>query len=238
MKRLTIGFVLALMMASVAVAGQIQVGYSGSSYGIYQYDKGGEFTYNPLTGWLNLSGYDASKTANIGVSGTFQTFCIEGAEYLYGYDNIYDAQISTKAMNGGVTPAGVGDPISVGTGWLYSQFARGVLAGYNYSGTEAQREYSADLLQKAIWWLEGEKGIAYNAGNTFMFEVYKNFSYDEAAAKADGGEQYGVYAINMSQNGEVRQDALYYVPDGGSTAILLGLAFAGMQFIIRRRRIQ
>jgi hypothetical protein len=241
----------------IGSSGKIQVGYSGSSYGPYQTNQGGEFTYNPYTGWLDLSGYNsnaATKTKNIGVGGTFQTFCIEGGEYLYGFDNKYDAVISTKAMDGGVTPAGQGDPISVGTGWLYSQFAQGTLANFHYqTGRAGSTGSSADLLQKAIWWLEGEESISYNSGNIFMSSVVNYFgalhnlgvlntldklAQAQAFAKADGGSTYGVYAINMYQSGNLRQDGLYYhpVPDGGATIMLLGLALGGISLISSRLR--
>ena len=124
--------------------------------------------------------------------GSFQTFCIEETEFISGYAAIYNAQLNTNAMYGSVGPGG--DAVSKGTGWLYSQFASGVLASYDYSG--ATRTTSAGLLQNAIWWLEGEGGISYNAGNIYMAAAVAHFG-SQLAAQADGGATYGVYALNL-----------------------------------------
>jgi hypothetical protein len=245
MRKSIVILAVALMAVSVAFADQIQVGYPGSSFGPYRGGAGGEFTFLPVnpSGWLNLSNYDAGVTSDIGVSGTFQTFCIEGNEGLYGYDEAnasnrgpYDAVVNQNAIQGSMGAAG--DPISVGTGWLYSQFARGVLSGYSYG---SGRTTSAGLLQNAIWWLEGEKNVVYNASNPFMLAAVNHFG-SEALAQADGGWNYGVYALNLTKpvaGAPPRrfQDALVYVPDGGMTLILLGIAFAATAFAYSRIRV-
>lgn len=215
--------------------------YPGSSYGPYQAGIGGEFTYLPIDGWLDLSGY-SSSASGIGVEGTFQSFCIEYNEHIYPYPNLYEATISKNAYMGGGGSGEDGDPVSVGTGWLYSQFAEGTLEGYVYADDPAtavnERKISADFLQKAIWWLEDEYG-SFDSSNPFMAAVVSFFG-DSDAAKTDGGWNYGVYALNFETlSGDLRQDTLYYraVPDGGATVILLGLAFAGLAFVSRRFRI-
>lgn len=228
-----------------AIANQVQVGYSGAGYGPYQTGLGGEFTLNDLNpeGWLDLSGY-ASVTKNFGPTGitSFQTFCLEGGEYLYPYSTTYDAVVNTKALYGGVGPSG--DALSAGTGWLYQQFATGVWEGslsYSYAGgnaTEiAARKDSAGKFQDTIWWLEGEEGKTYDASNPYMKAVVDKFG-SEANAKADGGSTYGVYALNLTVpgTGGRAQDQLYYkVPDGGMTVALLGMGLAGVGFFARRR---
>lgn len=228
-----------------ALANQVQVGYAGAGYGPYQTGLGGEFTLNDVNpeGWLDLSGY-ASVSKNFGPAGitSFQTFCLEGGEYLYPYSTTYDAVINTKALYGGVGPSG--DALSAGTGWLYQQFATGVWEGslsYSYAGgtaTEiAARKASADAFQKAIWWLEGEESIAYDSNNPYMKAVVDKFG-SEANAKADGGSTYGVYALNLTVpgTGGRAQDQLYYkVPDGGMTVALLGMGLAGVGYFARRR---
>jgi hypothetical protein len=241
-KKLTIAFLLgaSFALASPAIADQVQVGYPGAPFGPYQSGVGGEFTLNDINteGWLDLSGYVAGKTSNFGGITSFQTFCIEKTEFIY--NTIYDAKLNTRALYGSEGPAG--DPISAGTGWLYSQFAQGVLSGYAYSGTEAARETSADLLQKALWWLEGED--VFNAGNIYMAAVVANFG-SQANAQADGGAIYGVSALNLWLPGtntavatNRAQDQLFYkrVPDGGQTLALLGMALCGMTIASRRFR--
>jgi len=229
-----------LVVASPALANEIQVGYSGSAYGPYQADSGGEFTLNDINpeGWLNLSGYVAGKTSNFGGITSFQTFCIEGTEFLNPYAQVYNAKLSDTAMYGS-QPA-PGDPLSVGTGWLYSQFAQGILAGYNYSGTVAERKASAALLQNAIWWLEGEEGITYTASNLFMLAVVTQFG-SQSGAQANGASMFGVYALNLWTGDDPTQnraqDQLFYsTPDGYATLSLLGLGLCGLMVASRKMR--
>jgi len=241
MKRALIVVGLVLLLASAALADQVQVGYPGSFYGPYQTGVGGEFTLTPLnpTGWLDLSNY--ASAARVG--GGFQTFCLEGSEFIGGYSSTYNASMNRNAVWGGIGPSG--DPLSVGTGWLYSQFATsdwesGYGLSYNYTSVSGRRA-DADLFQKAIWWLEGEESVSYNASNKFMAAVVARFG-SRTAAKADGGWLYGVYALNLTTaNGGRVQDQLYFsgipVPDGGATIALLGLAIAGLGIMSRRFRI-
>jgi hypothetical protein len=232
------------VFASEIPVGPIHVGYSHSDFGPYQSGQGGEFTLQDVGGWLDLVGYKAGVTSGIGPDDilSFQSFCIEKSEVIDG-GTTYNAALSQNAMNGGVSHGG--DPVSVGTGWLYSQFAQGALGDYAYSGSTWARRASAAELQNAIWWLEGDG--AYDRHNDFMVAVVAEFG-SKSAAKADGGAQYGVYALNLwSGNDPTRhraQDQLYFqglptasqeaVPDGGETAVMLGGALAGLALIARR----
>jgi len=252
MKKLLVITAAGVMAASTLLAkempGQIQVGYEGTQYGIYQSGRGGEFTLLPMNpeGWLDLSGYVTGTTSDIGLEGTFQTFCLEGKEIIYPYGDtsngyIYDAAINANAVQGGVGENG--DPLSIGTSWLYSQFAKGELDGYNYG---AGRANSAVALQNAIWWLEGEgpdgNAVAYDVNNTFMKAVADEYGEDGAKEDADPNE-WGVWALNLTFNGQLRQDVLYYcppsgdtpgVPDGGLTIFLLGLGLSSMAGLSRK----
>jgi hypothetical protein len=242
---LALGVCLALAMASPAWATQIrvEVGGPGSAFGPYQSGQGGEFTLSVVSGVLDVSGY-SDMTSGFGLSdiSSFQTFCIEKSEDIDG-GATYNAALNENAMNGGVGPGG--DPVSAGTGWLYSQFAQGALGDYAYSGSTWARRASAAELQEAIWWLEGDG--AYDRHNDFMVAVVAEFG-SKSAAKADGGAQYGVYALNLwSGNDQTRhraQDQLYFqglptvsqetVPDGGETAVMLGGALVGLVWWARR----
>jgi hypothetical protein len=238
-----LGLLVAVLstLAAPAMAGQIQVGYSGSKYGPYQSGQGGEFTLNDVNpdGWLNLSGYD-SRVRDFGLAGTssFQSFCIEKNEYLYPYDATYDATISQTAVKGGSGGAsGDADPLSKGTGWLYQRFATGSLAGYNYvDSTATPRKASAADLQNVIWYLENELGDP-APDNAFATLVLGEFGTWENA-RADGGWNYGVYALNLTEtvNGNTvyRQSQLIYVPDGGATLALLGCALVGLGALRRK----
>jgi hypothetical protein len=232
MKKL--GFVLLLVaaLALPAMAGQVSI---GPGYGPYQTGSGGEFTFTPLLNSLDLSGYGGGATNVVGAPGSFETFCIEGGEYIYP-DSTYDFALSNGSIYTGV-------PVSQGAGWLYSQFATGNWQNgltYNYG---ANRTTSAALLQNAIWWLEGQENIAYDGTNPFMAAVVAQFG-SQAGALAAGGGSYGVYALNLWVPGEddtlagARQDMLFYaVPDGGMTLMLLGGALVGIGALRRKFRL-
>jgi len=245
MKRIALVLLLVAALATSAQAGpvgQVQVGYVGSPYGPYQTGQGGEFTLNALSpSGLDTSGYAAGVTGGIGgLAGTFQTFCIEGNEYIAGYDTTYNASVDTYAEAGGQTGATAGkDPVSVGTGWLYSQFAQGTLdtLGYSYAGGTpeqiAARRVSAGLLQDALWWLEGEMNLSYDPSNIYMAAVVALFGVD--GAKADGAATYGVYALNIwTADGRGQTQLFYSVPDGGTTLMLLGGALVGLGALRRK----
>ena len=78
-------------------------------------------------------------------NGSIQSFCIESSEYIN--PTSYWVNLSSAANEGGV-PGGV-DPLSVGAAYLYSQFAEGTLAGYDYTNTGVGRKTSAGQLQQA-----------------------------------------------------------------------------------------
>jgi len=222
---------------------QLKSGNSSTGYGPYQTGQGGEFTLTVVQGTLGLSGYSTdviNKTRGFGYNeNSFQTFCIEDgspAEYIWPNDTM-DAIQSTSASWGSNYPDG--DPVSQGTGWLYSQFAKGILADYDYSGSG--RHDSAGKLQQAIWLLEGEDGGAANIFTEAVSDAFKgngNRTYGLAQAKEDGGWKYGVFALNLTVNDVHRQDQLYYdghrVPDGGITLALLGFAMVGLAGLRRR----
>jgi hypothetical protein len=231
-------------LALSASALQVQMGYPGSSYGMYQTGNGGEFTISPYgTESLNTSYYFASAK-DIGVKGSVQTFCLEANEHVYGYPSAYEAVLNSSANHGGVD--GGTDPLSQGTGWLVQQFATGVwdtsyALTYHY-GTG--RTTSASLLQKAIWMLEEESGYSYSSANMYAKAAFDKFGSWEAA-KGGSASDYYVKALNLTKLGstgrndiDFRQDQVFYegksVPDGGMTVALLGIAMAGLA-VLRRR---
>jgi hypothetical protein len=243
-----VGVLLAL--STPAAAEQIQIGYSTTApgpYGPWQTGIGGEFTINDIGGspadsWLDLSDYSPlTKNQGLTTITSFQTFCVETNEYIYPYNAIYDVTITGSAVKGGVS-GGNPDPLSKGTAFLYSQFAQGILSGYNY--VAGNRKTTALALQEAIWWLE-EEIPTYTAGNIFIGQVAAQFGGLAANGQVNAAAgEFGVYVLNLylPPTGAFGQDQLYYnapsiitaVPDGGTTAALLGLALCGIGLARRR----
>jgi hypothetical protein len=165
----------------------------------------------------------------VGGGGGFQTFCVEYNEHFYP-GTTYWASISDRATYGSQYPTG--DPISIGTAWLYSQFAAGTLGqstpspsdNYNYTSGSG-RVASAGLLQQAIWFLEGETG---GVDNLYVALARATLHLGNAGLQGDqgGAYEYGVRALNMWSSATTHnqstaiQDQLVVVPE--PTTIIAG----------------
>ena len=190
----------------------------------YSFSDGGEFSAAPDAALLSvnptLAGY-ASATASP-TSPFFQTFCIETGEYFYP-GSTYNVTISQDIKyDGGLFPGG--RPITMGTAWLYSQFAAGTLVGsgpvpYDYTYGSG-RAITAGDLQQAIWYLQGEETSLINGGSGA-----DGTAFYSAALSALGGTindpsngAYDVVALNLwvpnedGSNGAGAQDQLMVVP--------------------------
>ncbi len=252
---------LAFAAASVSSAFGTQVTLSQGSY---QSGLGGEFkaTVNGDSLDSYLSSYSQLSTGDAGAN-TFQTFCIEYNEHFNWSPTAYDVAISGAAVHGGTSTQ---DTVSVGTGWLYSQFAKGTLSTTAYGSyftSTTSRKTQAVELQNAIWWLEGEIATS-QATNPFILAAEAGLGITHSgtstvptvspgqegtglALNTYGGKtaaSFGVYALNLGTSPEFpAQDQLIYlktanqnVPDGGATLLLLGLSLSGMGALQRRMR--
>jgi hypothetical protein len=208
-----IGAMAATSLLAIPTSGSVNVSRTDGYYS----GSGGEFTITDVDGKF-----------------TFQTFCLELSEQVQNNPHTYQLNQFDEATAGGVNngaTVGGGDPISYGTAFLFYEFTKGTLAGYNYT-PGAGREATAGQLQNAIWWLEDELTLsaAQIGANPFLGLL------NLATAKNDAGGAFGVQVMNLTgANGQPGQDFLA-VPDGGLTVALLGMGLAGLGWVNRRIR--
>ena len=220
-------------------------GYSDSS-------GGGEF--NVVGSGLSTTGYASTTGPGSFGAGTFETFCMAFNED-FAPGNSFGYFLSNTTYGNGTNP---NVPLTQGVAYLYSQFAKGSLQGYDYSNADnsgtggfKSRADSALALQIAIWWAEGEDtGGVFNEGaplptgfstvdNTYV-TLLKGLgtTWSTTAASNDyDGVQILVLTNTDSGHGSTpnSQPQLYYsVPDNGTTALLIGGSLLGLAMFRRR----
>lgn len=237
-KGLTVAMIATL--ASVASAETLKLNLNPFSNGNGL--GGGEFSAVGVSSAIDKSAYNALSL----YQGNIETFCLEFNEH-FTPGTTYDYSISSRAFGGDVAGGG-GDPLSIGTAWLYSQFATGVLSGFSYDystpSAVAARQLSSSYLQLAFWYLEDETQFisgytSYNpATNPFLALAAQQLG-GYGALKTDANGAYGVAVLNITSNNgaNMHQSQVYLtpsVPDTASTLALLGLAFAGLVAVRRK----
>jgi len=221
-KTLLVALLLTGLASTSALANQVKL---VAGYGPFSANQAGEFTIVPMNTSFNASAYVNGVTKNVaGYPGTFQTFCLERHTTISA-GATYDATPNQMT-------SGTGFQLNKGVARLYTAFAAGTLADYDYG---AGRLASAAALQNAIWYLLGGQ-IAAPIGNVFV---------DAAMADADWAEandDMHVKVLNLTRitDGADRQDIIVItgggVPDGGLTLALLGMGLTGLGLVSRRVR--
>jgi hypothetical protein len=200
---------------------------------------GGEFTLYGSTVLSNNSYADVAK-AQDGRAESFQTFCVELAEYIQQPMDVWVSTTSTTspvdgsgshAIYGGAPPNG--DDLESETAYLYTRFATGILSNYDY-GTG--RAAYAGTLQKTIWLLENEIGNLWDSAGGFTLDdaqqAQANAWIAEAQNAIASGRWSGIGKVRILNTygvdgTKLAQDQLYFPVPGAVLLGIIGLGVAG-----------
>jgi hypothetical protein len=212
------GFMGVSVALAIPASGTIKV-----TAGEFEYSNGGEFT------------------ATVAGSPSFQTFCIE-IQHEFTIGGTYNYTLGQTTH--GAPPSTASPVLNLGTAWLFSQFGDGKLV----IGSAAQ----AGEFQAALWYFQGQGANSngdfgsptqtWNNGlPSSLSPVGQGDIYTDAAILALGASALdpsnGKYFVSIIQSsnadGSPAQDWLF-VPDGGTTVVLLGIGLMGLVLVSRR----
>ena len=170
-------------------------------------------------------------------TGSFVSFCLETNETI-SYGPSYTATFNSVAIKGGTGvaatyagdvagTAGVSDPLSNATAWLFFNYIAGTLSG------QGANDASANKAQSAIWFLENETG---GSSNSWVTDAITAVNVGGWTNPTSG--LLRVQVLNLTDAaGGLHQDQLYVaaIPEPETYAMLLaGLGLMG--FVARRRQ--
>jgi hypothetical protein len=217
--------------------------------GSYADGQGGEFravgdaglnsvvnwsAYSPLTqGTTTSSEYNSALGSQY-----FQTFCTETAEEFSPGNSYPVTSIGNNALYAGT---GHPVPITLGVAYLYSQFAAGTLAGYDYTYGSG-RTASAAVVQAAIWSLLGESfgGVPTPQVAGFALTDLQSSGIAEADWTKAANGAYGVADMTLDLPGQAQDQLVMAVPEAStiiaSVLLLLPLGASTLR-ILRKNRV-
>jgi len=198
---------LCLFVAVPAIAG-MKVNLKNGTYGT---TNGGEFLITVLDDPIGIYPKGA----------TFESFCLEKNEYI-NYTDEYYVTISTSASQGGVS-GGNPDPLSPQSAYLYSLWLDGALT---------HDEDTANTLQRAIWFIEGET----TSSNDLVTQANNALATDGSGSWYNtwGADSIGdIRVMNLwkyEDHTGYAQDQFVRVPVPGAVLLsMIGLGAAGIK---------
>jgi len=247
MKRYVFTVVMCLFLSVPAMADYYGGRMSWTRVANHFQGNGGEFTLykDGIAQYLPNDAYAAVAKNQMGATDktSFQTFCVELAEYVYQPMDVWVSTTSTispvdgsgsHAIYGGAPPNG--DDLDSRTAYLYTRFATGTLSNYSYG---AGRATSAGALQKTIWLIENEIGNLWDSAGGFVLDAAQqlqaNAWISEAQNAISNGRWSGIGYVRVlntsgTDGAKLAQDQLYYVPVPAAVVLgMLGLSVAGVK---------
>lgn len=241
----TVAFLGALALAGVMSSYAAAAIQTGDQVSINR-DPGGP---DPAYGFANTdrtfgsaSGGEFKVTKVGDASSVLKSFCLERQEFI-SLPGTYWATIESKSLAGGAgyaspslpylpgsaLPAGVGDPISTATSWLFGSYVNNALGaltnGDAFGGGGANGSFVYDndswvnALQDAIWYLEEELG-ALGAGTFNGLSQAARQLVNSANANAGSAYTDGVVAMNLWST-RTTDGSGNYVYDGSAQSQLV-----------------
>jgi hypothetical protein len=215
--------VVAIALASsaqcvMAIANSVILNLDG-----YTYFPGGEFQALTTEPGNYLTDYSPKAI----VGGGFETFCIETTvDFNPGQSYTYDfSQVDSFDR-----------PLTKGAAFLYEEFARGNLPGYDYTD-QSTRSLDAGEMESALWWLQyGQTYPNFPDPLTDPYYLFTIGSLGLANAESPNNNKYPVDVFQMWDGDVAAQNQLLLVPDNAPTVLLFGLGLGALAFLAPKLR--
>jgi hypothetical protein len=254
MKKTIFTIIICASIATSTLAGPHGVAqYGGNAnytrLGGHYAGRGGEFTLYGEDLLLSNSAYASTTSGLGGISrpNSLQTFCLETDENTLNDVDVYISLSSADGLGSGShafkggSNTDSGDDLDAKTAYLYHQFAKGTLSGYDFGSggyNGLNRSQTAGALQRLIWATEDEGGadftntfysISLNADQQELIDLW-NAEFDNSGWTGIGDVRVLQIVYEIGPGTWHRQDFIYVTPVPGAVLLgVIGLAVAGVK---------